>query len=87
MVAVVTWAVLAWGWARGEFVGRDIISRSGQDSLGRVAADWETGADDAGNSKCCSRSYELVAIRPEACTVACTLPSDVIPYCAMIRKK
>ena len=40
------------------------------DSIGRVAADWETGADDAGNFKCCSRSYELVAIRLEACTVA-----------------
>ena len=37
-------------------------ARSGQDSIGRVAADWETGADDAGNSKSCSRSYDLVAI-------------------------
>ena len=41
-----------------------------EDSIGRVAADWETGADDASNSKCFSRSYELLAIRPEACTVA-----------------
>ena len=52
-----------------EPVGRDRIPRSRQNSIGRVAADWETGADDVGNSKCCIRSYELVAIRPEACTV------------------
>ena len=35
-----------------EGVGRDHIPRSGQNSIGRVAADWETGADDVGNSKC-----------------------------------
>ena len=40
------------------------------DSIGRVAADWETGANDAGNSRCCSCTYELVAVCPEACTVA-----------------
>ena len=62
--------VLAWRRARGKAAGRNRIARSGQDSIGRVAADWETGADDSGNSKCCSCSYELVAIRPEACTVA-----------------
>ena len=56
--------------ARGESVGRDRILRSGQNSIGRVAADWETGADDAGNSKCCSCSYELVAVFPEAFKVA-----------------
>ena len=42
---------------------------NGQDSIGRVAADWETGADDAGNSKGYGRSYELVAICPEAWAV------------------
>ena len=41
-----------------------------QDSIGRVAAGWETGADDAGNSKSCDRGYELVAICPEAWAVA-----------------
>ena len=40
-----------------------------QDSIGRVAADWETGADDAGNSKSCGCSYEFVAICPEAWAV------------------
>ena len=67
---LVTVGGIGLGGARGESVGRDRIPRSGQDSIGRVAADWETGADDAGNSKCCGRSYELVAIRPESCTVA-----------------
>ena len=51
-------------------VGRNRIVRSGQDSIERVEADWETGADDAGNSKCCSCGYELVVVCPEACTVA-----------------
>ena len=51
-------------------MGRNRIARSGQDSIGRVAADWETGADDAGNSKSCGRGYELVAICPEAWAVA-----------------
>ena len=27
------------------------IARSGQDSIGRATADWETGADDAGESE------------------------------------
>ena len=67
---LVTVGGIGLGVARGEAVGRDRITRSGQDSIGRVAADWETGADDAGNSKCCSRSYKLGEIRPEACTVA-----------------
>lgn len=31
--------------------------------------DWETGADDAGHSKGCGRSYELVVIFPEAWAV------------------
>ena len=50
-------------------VGRNRIARSGQDSIGRVAADWETGADDAGNSEGCGRSQQLVAICPEAWAV------------------
>ena len=62
--------VLAWRRARGEAVGRNCIAMSGQDSIGRVTADWETGADDAGNSKCCGCGDELVAVFPEACTVA-----------------
>ena len=61
--------VLAWWRARGESVGRNRIARIGQDWIGRVAADWETGTDDAGNSKGCGRSYELVAICPEAWAV------------------
>ena len=61
--------VLAWWGARGKSVGRNRIARSGQDSIGRVTADWETGADDAGNSKSCGRSFELVAIFPEAWAV------------------
>ena len=61
--------VLAWRRARGKAVGRNRIARSWQDSIGRVTADWETGADDAGNSKCCSCSDEMIAVCPEACTV------------------
>ena len=61
---------MAWRRARGKTVGRNRIARSGQDSIGRVTADWETGADDAGNSKCCSCGDGLVAVCPEACTVA-----------------
>ena len=60
---------LAWWRARGKSVGRNRIARSGQDSIGRVAADWETGADDASNSEGCGRGYELVAICPEAWAV------------------
>ncbi len=66
---MVTVGGIGLGGARGKSVGRDRIPRSGQDSIGRVAADWETGADDAGNSKCCSCGDELVAVCPEACTV------------------
>ena len=63
--------VLVWWRARGNSVGRNRIAGSGQDSIGRVTADWETGADDAGNSKCCSCGDELVAaVLPGACTVA-----------------
>ena len=64
--------VLAWRRAKGKAVGRNRIARSGQDSIGRVAADWEAGADDAGNSnsKCCSCGDELVAACPEAFTIA-----------------
>ena len=61
--------VLAWRGARWKAVGRNRIARSWQDSIGRVTADWETGTDDAGNSKCCSCGDELVAVCPEACTV------------------
>ena len=50
---LVTVGGIGLGGARGKSVGRDRIPRSGQDSIGRVAADWETGADYAGNSKCC----------------------------------
>ena len=61
--------VLAWRGARWKAVGRNRIARSWQDSIGRVTVDWETGTDDAGNSKCCSCGDELVAVCPEACTV------------------
>ena len=61
--------VLAWRGARWKAVGRNRIARSWQDSIGRATADWETGMDDAGNSKCCSCGDELVAVCPEACTV------------------
>ena len=40
--------VLARRRARGKDVGRNRIARSGQDSIGRVAADREAGADYAG---------------------------------------
>ena len=63
------WAVLAWWRARWKSVGRNRIARSGQDSIGRAAADRETGADDAGNSEGCGRSHELVATCPEAWAV------------------
>ena len=61
--------VLARRGARWKAVGRNRIARSWQDSIGRVTADWETGTDDAGDSKCCSSGYGLVAVCPEACTV------------------
>ena len=44
-------------------------ARSGQDSIGRVAADREAGAGYAGNSNGCGRSNGSVAIRPEAWAV------------------
>ena len=55
-----------WWGARGESVGRNRIARSGQDSIGRVAADRKAGADYAGQSEGCGRSNKLVTIRPEA---------------------
>ena len=67
--------VLAWRIARGKAVGRNRIARSGQDSIGRVNADWETGADDAGNSKCCSCGNELAAVCPEALEFRIVAPS------------
>ena len=41
----------------------------GRTRLGESHTDWETGADDAGNSEGCGRSHELVAICPEAWAV------------------
>ena len=41
-------------------------ARSGQDSIGRVAADREAGAYYMSNSKGCGRSNELITIFPEA---------------------
>ena len=61
--------VLAWRGARWKTVGRNRISRSWKDSVGRVTADWETGTDDAGDSKCCSYGNELVAVCSGTCTV------------------
>ena len=61
--------VLARRGARWKAVGRNRIARSWQDSIGRVTADWETGPDDAGDSKCCSCGNELVAV----CSVTCTV--------------
>lgn len=62
--------VLAWWGARGKSVGRNRIARSGQDSIGRVAADREAGAYYAGNSKGCGRSNKLITTCPEAWAVA-----------------
>ena len=63
------WAELArWG-ARRKSVGRNRIARSGQDSIGRVAADRKAGADYAGNSKCRSRGKKLVGVGSEAWAV------------------
>ena len=74
--------VLAWRGARWKAVGRNRIARSWQDSIGRVTADWETGTDDAGDSKCCSSGYELVAVCPEACTVTWRMPiNEIVKEC------
>ena len=43
-------AVLAWGGARWDSIGRNRIARSWQDPIGRIAADREAGADYAGAS-------------------------------------
>ena len=56
---------MAWWGARRKSVGRNRIARSGQDSIGRVAADREAGADYAGNSKGCGRSNKLRIICPD----------------------
>ena len=45
--------------ARGKSVGRNRIARSGEDSVGRVAADGKAGAYYAGDFKGCGRSNEL----------------------------
>ena len=53
-------------------LGIPASATSGQDSIGRVAADrerYQAGADYAGNSKGCGRSNVLVEIRPEAWAV------------------
>ena len=52
--------------ARGNSVGRNRIAWSGQDSIGRVAADREAGADNAGHAESCGCSNKLVTVRPEA---------------------
>ena len=57
---------MAWWGARRKSVGRNRIARSGQDSIGRVAADREAGAAYAGHAESCGRSNKLVTIRPEA---------------------
>ena len=44
-------AVLAWWGARWDSIGRNRIARSGQDPIGRVAADREAGADYAGHAE------------------------------------
>ena len=58
--------VLVWWRAGGKSVGRNRIARSGQDSIGRAAADREAGADYAGHAESCGCSNKLVTIRPEA---------------------
>ena len=59
-------AVLAWGGARWDSIGRNRIARSGQDPIGRVAADREAGADYAGHTESGGCSNKLVTVRPEA---------------------
>ena len=45
------WTELARWRARRKSIGRNCVARRGKDSIGRVAADWETGADDAGTPR------------------------------------
>ena len=59
-------AVLAWGGARWDSIGRNRIARSWQDPIGRIAADREAGADYAGHAESCGCSNKLVTVRPEA---------------------
>ena len=59
-------AVLAWGGARWDSVGRNRIARSWQDPMGRVTADGEAGADYASHTEGGGRGYELVTVSPEA---------------------
>ena len=54
--------VLVWWRAGGKSVGRNRIARSGQDSIGRVAADREAGADYTGHSEGCGRTESGSAI-------------------------
>ena len=46
-------------------MGRNRIARSGQDPIGRAAADREAGADYAGHAESCGCSNKLVTVRPE----------------------
>ena len=74
--------ILARRGARWKAVGRNRITWSWQDAVGRVAADWETGPDDAGNSKCCGCGDELVAVCSEAGTVALRKsPNEIVKEC------
>ena len=47
-------------------VGRNCVARRGKDSIGRVAADGEAGADYASHTEGGGRGYELVTVSPEA---------------------
>ena len=47
-----------------EVLGRDRIARSGEDSIGIVAADREAGADYAGHTESRGGSNKLVTVRP-----------------------
>ena len=58
-------AVLAWGGARWDSIGRNRIARSWQDPMGRVAADGEAGADYASHTEGGGRGYELVTVGPD----------------------
>ena len=54
------------GGVRWDSIGRNRIARSGQDPIGRVAADREAGADYAGHTEGGGRGNELVTVSPEA---------------------